>query len=522
MDPARTGVRDARGGAGARRTMTRAIGIARPLGSCVPLVGSVIDAPQERLPCAGQGEDNGERRHEPLCAPDDGAGRASVIVPQERAVPVRTRTAPVQQSALTQLLTATEPSAPVEQVAGQPSALDSRAWWPVAAAILAIAWGGNEFTPLLVLYREVSQFSPLVVDGLLAAYVLGIVPALLLGGPLSDIVGRRPVLLPAPVLALLGSGLLALGPGAPLLLGVGRVLCGAALGLVMAIGTAWIKELSDAAGEEPGTGARRAALALTLGFLLGAGVAALLAQFAPWPTRTTYLLHMLLMLVSGAWLLRAPETRPAAPGPRPSIGDLLARLRVPAVAHRRFLRVVIPVAPWVFGAAATAYAILPALLSEHAGRYPIAFAGLMTAVTLVCGVGIQSIGRGIDTHRSARASVIAMTVIAAGVSLAVLAVSTSALSAGLLAAAVLGCGYGLALVAGLSEVQRLAEPEDLGAVTAVFYSLTYLGFFIPMICAGLNTWLSYPTMLLVGAVLATLTLIEVAVAWSAHLPGAHD
>ena len=146
----------------------------------------------------------------------------------------------------------------------------------------------------------------------------------------------------------------------------------------------------------------------------------------------------------------------------------------------------------------------------------------MTAVTLVCGVGIQSIGRGIDTHRSARASVIAMTVIAAGVSLAVLAVSTSALSAGLLAAAVLGCGYGLALVAGLSEVQRLAEPEDLGAVTAVFYSLTYLGFFIPMICAGLNTWLSYPTMLLVGAVLATLTLIEVAVAWSAHLPGAHD
>ncbi|MDU2597611.1 MAG: MFS transporter, partial [Dermabacter sp.] len=56
--------------------------------------------------------------------------------------------------------------------------LPAGAWWPVAASIFAIAWGGNEFTPLLVMYREVSQFSDLVVDGLLGAYVLGIVPAL--------------------------------------------------------------------------------------------------------------------------------------------------------------------------------------------------------------------------------------------------------------------------------------------------------------------------------------------------------
>lgn len=409
-----------------------------------------------------------------------------------------------------------------DSLPGQSSALNRRAWWPVAAAILAIAWGGNEFTPMLVVYRETSHFSAIVVDGLLAAYVLGIVPALLLGGPLSDALGRRPVLLPAAPLALLGSGLLAVGDGSPLLLGLGRILCGVALGLVMATGTAWIKELSDAAGEEPGTGARRAALALTLGFLVGAVVAAALAQFAPWPTRAAYLLHMALMVFSGAWLLTAPETRAPAPGARPSAADVLGRLRVPAVAHRRFLRVVLPVAPWVFGAAGTAYAILPGLLGEHAGGFPVAFAGLMTAVTLVCGVGIQSIGRSIDTHRSARASVIAMAVVAAGVCLAALAVSTSALVAGLIAAGVLGCGYGLALVAGLSEVQRLAGPDDLGALTAVFYSLTYLGFFIPMILAWLNTWLSYPTMFLTGALLAILTLIEVALAWSAHLPGAHD
>ena len=57
----------------------------------------------------------------------------------------------------------------------------SRHWMAVAAATFAIAWGGNEFTPLLVMYRADAGFSPVTVDLLLFAYVLGIVPALLIG-----------------------------------------------------------------------------------------------------------------------------------------------------------------------------------------------------------------------------------------------------------------------------------------------------------------------------------------------------
>ncbi len=32
-------------------------------------------------------------------------------------------------------------------------------WRRVAALVFAIAWGGNEFTPLLVMYRDVSHYS---------------------------------------------------------------------------------------------------------------------------------------------------------------------------------------------------------------------------------------------------------------------------------------------------------------------------------------------------------------------------
>ncbi len=51
------------------------------------------------------------------------------------------------------------------------------------------------------------------------------------------------------------------------------------------------------------------------------------------------------------------------------------------------------------------------------------------------------------------------------------------------AALLLGAGYGLCLVVGLEEVQRLADPDELGAVVALFYSLAYAGLVVPYLVA---------------------------------------
>ncbi len=397
-------------------------------------------------------------------------------------------------------------------------AVDPRAWLRVGALMFAVAWGGNEFTPLLVMYREVSHLSALTVNVLLGAYVLGIVPALLVGGPLSDRFGRRPLLLPAAPLGIVGSLILAFGPASVPALAVGRVMSGLALGLVMAVGTTWIVELCTATGAGA-AGPRRASLSLTLGFLLGAGTAGALAQWAPWRTGTPYLLHVVVTVVAGLLVLAVPETHPTRP--RGAGGEqtrLRDDLRVPAVAHRRFLRVVVPLAPWVFGAVGSAYAVLPGLMREHSGGMPIAFSALLTVITLGCGFGIQTLGRLIDTHRSARASVVALVIVLVGMVLASWAAATLALPVVVLAAAVLGCGYGLALVAGLSEVQRIATPEDLAGLTAVYYSVAYLGFFVPAILAWLSTRWTYPAMFVGGVGVAAACLAVVAAAWRAHLP----
>ena len=374
-----------------------------------------------------------------------------------------------------------------------------RNWRGVSAAMFAIAWGGNEFTPLLVFYKSEYELSGPTVDVLLFAYVLGMIPALLIGGPLSDRFGRRPIMRPAALIAAAGSLVLAAAADQVALLAVGRILCGIAIGLAMAVGTSWIKELSV------DNGAKRAAMSLTAGFGVGAGLAGVLAEWGPWPHVLSYVLNAGVCLLGAVWVWNVPETRQRATAPTRLRDDL----KIPSLGHRRFVYVVVPLAPWVFGAAIGCQAILPTLMAPKVGGAPMAFAALISVVTLSCGFGIQALARRIDRPDSARASQVALLLLVAGMALAALASSILTIWAVLVAAVVLGAGYGIALVAGLSEVQRIAQPGDLAGLTAVYYALTYLGFAVPATLAYLHDYIpgvTYPWMFGFGAVAAAATL----------------
>ncbi|GAB89065.1 MFS transporter [Gordonia rhizosphera] len=384
-------------------------------------------------------------------------------------------------------------------------------WKPVSLAVFAAAWGGNEFTPLLVMYRQDGALSAVAVDGLLFTYVLGIVPALLVGGPLSDRFGRRPLMLPAPIFAALGSLLLALGPDSLTLLSLGRVASGVALGLSMAVGGTWIAEISHREGVGVAVGARRAAMSLTAGFGIGAGLAGVLAQWGPWPTVTPYAVNIALAAGALTLLTACPETR----APSSSPGRLIDDLKIRGITNRRFLFVVLPIAPWVFGACASAYAIIPALMTMHTSGAPIAFASLCCVLGLAAGFGIQSVGRRIDNPAGVRGPALALVILATGMALAAAAASALTIWLSLAAAAVLGCGYGMAMISGLLEVQRIAGPNNLAGLTAVFYGATYLGFAVPAVLAWISeTYLAvtYPMMFGFGVVAALVCLVIVVIA----------
>lgn len=379
----------------------------------------------------------------------------------------------------------------------------------MAFAVLATAWGGNEFTPMMVFYRAEDVFGAVFVDALLACYAAGIAVALMLAGPLSDRYGRKVVMLPAPVVSLLGSVLIALGETTEPLIFAGRVLSGLSIGMVMTAGGSWIKELSTPSFDptaKPNSGAKRATMSLTMGFALGAGLAGVLAEWGPWPGQTTYIIHIILALVALAGIYTVPETRQSAH--LKVRGTLWSDLRVPSVRHPRFLLAVLPIAPWVFGAAGVAYAIMPSLSQSHSS-VPVAFSALVTALSLLCGFGIQQVSHLYIREHNSFAQQLALITVIVGMGLAAWTAAAESIAGTLVVAVVLGVAYGMCLITGLSEVQSIAGPDDLGGLTAVFYAFTYIGFFFPMILTRLNEWFTYTMMLGFGAVMAALALVVV-------------
>jgi hypothetical protein len=158
-----------------------------------------------------------------------------------------------------------------------------------------------------------------------------------------------------------------------------------------------------------------------------------------------------------------------------------------------------------------AFAVLPSLVSARTGGYAIVFAGAVGFLTLSVGVAVQPVARRLDRPGELRGATLALILVIAGMSLAALAAQTRSPLVVVLATLPLGAGYGLGLVSGLLETQRVAGPDDLAGLTAVYYALTYVGFGVPVLLAWLTAVASYPVLLGGLAVLAALSLITVRV-----------
>jgi MFS family permease len=371
-------------------------------------------------------------------------------------------------------------------------------WRSAAPAILAAAWGGNHFSPLLLLYRQVDGYSAVQVNLFFASYVLGLVPGFLCTGPLSDRYGRKPPVAVALVLGILGSVILAAGSASPLWMCVGRLISGVSVAVAMVAGTAWIKELSQH-DANPAVWARRASLTLTAGFGVGAGVSGALAQWGPAPTVLPYAVHVALSVAAAIPLAHAPETATAGTGRSPFTRVALS---IPAAGRRRFAGLILPLAPWVFGAPALAFVVGPALVTGRTAGFGIGFATLAAVLTLAVGAGVQPYVPRLARLTRGYHGAAGLLILASGTALLAVdaIVRSPVLAAG--AAVVLGAAYGVCIVAGLVEVQAMATPDTLAGLTGIYWSLTYVGFALPVVLAGLAGHAPYEVLLGVVAVIA--------------------
>jgi predicted MFS family arabinose efflux permease len=387
----------------------------------------------------------------------------------------------------------------------------------VFGAVFVCAWGGNQFSPLLLMYENRDHYSGVLVNAFLGVYVVGLAPALLIAGSLSDRHGRRPLMLVALTAAVVGSGLLAFGGVGSEFLLIGRLFSGVAVGVAMAVGTSWIKELSQAPFDpraNRASGARRGSLAFTLGSGIGALVAGLIAQWGPIPEVLPFAVHILVTLPFFAVVLATPESQVNGG----LTGPWYRQLRIPSASHKRFIRVVLVAAPWIFLGAALGYGYLPTQLRSATGPWGLVFATAATVIALGVSSAFQPLARRIHSATSARGLATTVALIALGIAVVIVSIELQSIWLGLAANVIIGLGMGIGLVSGLLEVQAIAGSRDLASLTGVFYALAYVGFLAPAVIAAVASFVPVVTILIIVVALALASLALVQVSSRRFLP----
>ncbi|WP_427870158.1 MFS transporter [Leucobacter luti] len=395
----------------------------------------------------------------------------------------------------------------------------SHASVPVLAPLLSLfvlGWGTLQFAPLLLFFPRIAPIGDVAIQGIFVVYGASLIPMLLIGGSLSDRFGRPRVVLAAVAVTGLSSGLLMLAGSHPELVLIGRFLTGIGCGIGFSSATAWVT--GAVAGAR---GSRLAMVLTTVGMGTGALVTgslawALLALGIPHPAVWAMLPHVALSaLAVGVVLQGVRGTHPRgsaipgraipgtiAPSPAPAgAGDARLGLRDP-----RFLRLVLPLAPWTLICTAVPLATLPSAVRQEGGIDPLLFSAFLTPLPALGGLCVQPLA-GRATASPRLLAPLALALAMAGTGIGIAAVTGQSLGLLLVSCFVFGLAHGFCQTTGLRLITAISPAGQLGRNTAVFQALTYVGFFAPFPIALLAQHFPLPDVLLGLLALAALTLV---------------
>ncbi|ASW88562.1 MFS transporter [Mycobacterium marseillense] len=347
----------------------------------------------------------------------------------------------------------------------------------VLALLLATGWVANHFVALMPVISDREHLSTATLDGIFGIYALGLLPGLLIGGRTSDALGRRPVALAGAAADVAGTVVMLLSQHTDALL-VGRLVVGLGVGLAVSSGTAWASDLRGPAG------AATAGAVLTAGFAIGPFAGGGFAWAGQSGVRVSFAVAVAIVVLASVAVTVAagPGTDVAGPAPAPDTGPA-----VPAAQGvSRALSWAIPLAPWVYASATLGFVTIPTRI-HTALAAPIAAGTATLIVNGVSGV-VQVLAR---TRRWGPQTGTAGAALAAvGYAVAAIAPPTLTPVVGLPLLLILGCASGLCLREGLIDLEAAAPQHLRGALTGVFYVVTYIGFALPLLLATLESAVS--------------------------------
>lgn len=340
---------------------------------------------------------------------------------------------------------------------------------------------------------------PVATTLVFAVYTFTLLAALLYLGPLSDHVGRRPVVA-AGSLALALSVAMFWFAGSLAALLVARALQGLAAGLLIPALSAMMIDFESPSHRNI------AALWNTIGPMIGLGAgalgAALLLDLTSEPTTAVFGSLVLAFLIVATVVWSTPELAPKTQIRR---GDLRPRFTVPPHLRRMFTAgVPVIIAGWATNG--LFLALGADLVGSELGGSTHTQAGIVLFALAISGVTASSVLQ----RRSARTiSLYATSALAFGTAVSIGALALGSYSAYVASVAIVGSGFGTAFLGVLRTLMPHTASSERAAVMAVIYTVAYLAFGVPTIVAGLlvPVLTLSGTMTILGAIIIALSLV---------------
>jgi MFS family permease len=380
---------------------------------------------------------------------------------------------------------------------------------PLAYALSAAIIGVSLFasatpSPLYETYARLWGFSSVLVTLIYATYAIGVLAALLVAGRVSDVAGRRPVLVIA-LSALLGATVLYMVAQSVAWLFAARGLQGLATGL--ALGTASAGLLDFHPRQDPqGVGLTNGVVSAA-GLGLGALVSSAAVQLLPAPRVLPYVVVFILFAVALVGVVLMPE--PVLSRSRPRLAP--QRPHVPSSVRQPFvLAVLAVVASYSIGG--LFFALGPALSAHvfHSSNH------LVTGVSLFLLAGVGSVAQLAYGRRAAwLGAAVGSVALALGVVLIAISAAADSAAALIIGSVVGGAGFGLAFLGSLRALSAQIPREHRAGVMSAFFVAAYAALSIPAVLAGFAAGpLGLETTFeILGSVVAALALIVAIQAW---------
>jgi MFS family permease len=351
-----------------------------------------------------------------------------------------------------------------------------RGFWGVAIAFATIQFGGAVPIPLYGLWRKQFPFGNGTLTAIFAIYVLGTLLALLLLAPLSDQLGRRPLLLLALGFATAGTVIFLDAHSVGTLLAA-RFVSGLAAGITTASATAALHELQP---DSRGKFASLTATAMNTGGL-GAGTlfAGLLAEYASHPTTLVFWIYLGPLALSMICVLVASETviRPEHVSWRPR------GLAVPQAGLGVFW-LACATAFCVFSQLGLYSSLVPSFLAVSLHEHNLAIAGAISSAIFLVATLTQ-----LSFHRVTppRALQLGIVILLGGLAFIELGLWSGTLGVLLVGTLLAGLAVGFTLMGSAATANLLAPPERRGQIMATFFCCAYVGLSCPAVGVGIAT-----------------------------------